>query len=272
MKKHSLLALVFALAATKASAQTTVADFDSPACSGRGVGVYQGIDFSQSPWDCENPGLAGQTGTSISWYRRINSGQFTLQTPGTLLSLSAATSTGSGTLTISTDAGESFSQSISTTFQALLTGFKKAASIITVTYSGGRTIELDNILYQTGSVSPTPGALTLTATLTWDDGSPVAGSLILSQLTGTASRMQLGTFAISSSGNASGTVNIDLTQADPLTFQVVLLGTNNATVGAPATFQVSKIMFPSNLTGINAKIVLSKSTMTIKSFNMGLVP
>lgn len=271
MKRHSFLALVFALAAAKASAQTTVADFDSPACSGRGVGVYQGIDFSQSPWNCENPGLTGQTGTSISWYRRINSGQFNLQTPGTLLSLNAATSTGSGTLTISTDAGESFSHPINTTFQTLLTGFKKAASIITVNYPGGRTIELDNITYQSGSVS-TPGALTLMATLTWDDGSPVAGSLILSQLTGPGSSTQLGMFAINSSGGASGTVNIDLTQPDPLTFQVVLLGTNNAAVGAPATFQVSRIMFPSNLTGINAKIILSKSTMTIKSFNMGLVP
>jgi len=67
-------------------------------------------------------------------------------------------------------------------------------------------------------------------------------------------------------------VNIDLTQPDPLTFQVVLLGTNNTAVGAPAIFQVSRVTFPSTLNGINAKIVLSKSTATIKSFNMGLVP
>ncbi len=274
MKKYFFLALILALAAAEASAQTTVADFDSPACSGNAIGVYQGIDFSPSPWDCENPGLTGQTGTSISWYRHINgnSGQFKLLAPGTLLSLSAATSTGSGTLTISTDAGESFSHSIDTTFQTLLTGFTKAASMITVKYPGGPTIELDNITYQTGSVSRTPGVLNLSATLTWDDGTPVAGSLNLSQLTGLGSPIQVGTFAINSSGGASGTVNIDLTQPDPLTFQVVLLGTNNTAVGAPAIFQVSRVMFPSTLTGINAKIVLSKSTATIKSFNMGLVP
>jgi len=260
------------LAGAEASAQTTVANFDSPACSGKGVGVYQGIDFSLSPWDCENPALTGQTGTSISWYRHIYSGQFKLQSPGTLLSLSAATSTGSGTLTISTDAGESFSRSINTTFQTLLTGFTKAASVITLKYSGGRTIELDNIMYQTGSVSLIPGMLNLSATLMWEDGTPVAGSLSLFQLTGTGSQTQLGTFAINSSGSASGTVNIDLTQPDPLTFQVALIGTNNTAVGAPAIFQVSKIMFPSTLTGITAKIVLSKSTMTIKSFDMGLVP
>jgi hypothetical protein len=108
VKKYFFLALVFALAAAKASAQTTVADFDSPACSGNAIGVYQGINFSLSPWDCENPGLTGQTGTSIAWYRHSNSGQFKLQAPGTLLSLNAATPTGSGTLTISTDAGELF--------------------------------------------------------------------------------------------------------------------------------------------------------------------
>ena len=92
VKRFHFLALVLALAATEATAQTTVANFDSPACSGKAIGVYQGIDFTLSPWDCENPGLAGQTGTSISWYRRTFSGQFKLQTPGTLLSLSAATS------------------------------------------------------------------------------------------------------------------------------------------------------------------------------------
>jgi len=270
VKKYFFLALVFALATAEASAQTTVADFDNPACSGNAIGVYQGIDFSL--WGCENPGLAAQTGTSIAWYRHSNSGQFKLQTPGTLLSLNAATPSGSGTLTISTDAGESFSHSINTTFQTLLTGFTKAASIITVKFPGGRTIELDNIMYQTGSVSRTPGMLNLSATLTWDDGTPVAGSLNLSQLTGLGSPIQLGTFAINSSGSASGTVNIDLTQPDPLTFQVVLVGTNNTAVGAPAIFQVSRVMFPSTLTGINAKIVLSKSTATIKSFKMGLVP
>jgi len=272
VKKFYFLAMVFALSAGAGAAQTTVADFDNPACSGKSVGVYQGIDFSLSPWECENPGLTGQSGTSISWYRHIYTGQFKLQTPGALLSLNAATSTGSGTLTISTDAGESYSHSINTTFQTLLTGFTKAASVITVKYPGGRTIELDNITYQTGSVSLTPGTLNLSATLTWDDGTPVAGSLNLSQLTGTGLQTALGTFTINSSGSASGTVTIDLTQSDPLTFQVLLLGTNSTAVGSPAIFQVGKLMFPANLTGINAKIILSKSTMTIKSFDMGLVP
>lgn len=272
MKRCFFLATLFAFAAVAASAQTTIANFDNPACSGNGVGVYQGIDFSLSPWDCENPGLNGQTGTSISWYQQTYSGQFRLQTRGVLLSLSAASSTGSGTLTVSSDAGESFSHSISNSFQTLQTGFTKPASVITVNYPGGWTIELDNLTYQVLSASAAPGTLNLSATLTWDDGTPVTGTLSLSQQTGTSTQGSLGAFAISSSGSASGTVKIDLTQPDPLTFQVVLMGVNNAKLGAPAIFQVSKLMFPASLTGINAKIVLAKSTMTIKSFDMGLVP
>jgi len=46
VKKYFFLALVFALATAEASAQTTVADFDNPACSGNAIGVHQGIDFS----------------------------------------------------------------------------------------------------------------------------------------------------------------------------------------------------------------------------------
>ncbi len=272
MKKYLFLMLVFVFAAVTTTAQTTVANFDSPACSGNGVGVYQGIDFSLSPWDCENPGLIGQTGTSISWYQQTYSGQFKLQSPGVLLSLSAATSTGSGTLTVSTDVGESFSHSINTTFQTLLTGFTKPASVITVKFPGGWTIELDNLTYQTASAVAAPRTLTLSATLMWDDGAAVAGSLSLLQLTGTSTQVHLGTFVISSSGSVSGTVKLDVTQPDPLTFQVVLLGTNNMVEAPPVTFQVIKVMFPSTLTGINGKIVLSKSTMTIKSFDMGLVP
>jgi hypothetical protein len=139
------MVLFLALAATSASAQTTVATFDNPSCSGNGVRTYQGIDFSLSPWDCENPALSGQTGTSISWFQSITSGQFRFISPQVLVSLSAATSSGSGTLTISTDAGESFSHSITTMFQTFQTGFSKLASVVTVRYPGGWTIQLDNI-------------------------------------------------------------------------------------------------------------------------------
>jgi len=272
VKRVLFLALLLAFSALAASGQTTVANFDSPACSGNGIGVYQGIDFSASPWDCENPNLAGQTGNSISWYQNTTSGTFRFQTPSVLVALSAATSSGSGTLTISTDAGETFSHTINTSFQTLLTGFNKPASVVTVKFPGGWTIELDNLTYQPGSITPTSDSLTASATLTWDDGTPVAGSVALAQISGSNTAKPLGTFAINSTGVVSGGIKIDLTQPDPLNFQIVLLGPGNTQVGPTLTFQVLKLMFPPSTTGINAKIVLAKATVTIKSFNIGLTP
>lgn len=273
MRRFLLLPFLLAFSAAAAFSQTTaVANFDNPPCSGNGVGVYQGIDFTSSPWDCEDPSLSGQTGTSLSWYQNIASGTFRFQSPSVLLSLSAATSSGSGTLTISTDAGESFSHSINTSFQTLLTGFTKPASVVTVQFPGGWTIELDNITYQSGTVAPPLGTLTATATLTWDDGTPVNGTVALAQITGSGAQRNLGTFAINSSGVVTGKIGIDLTQPNPLVFQVTLLGPANSPFSASATFQVLKVMFPSSTTGISAKIVLAKSTMTIKTFDIGLTP
>ena len=272
MRKYFLMILFLALAATSARAQATVATFDNPSCSGNGVRIYQGIDFSLSPWDCENPTLPGQTGTSISWFQSITTGQFRFITSQVLVSLSAATSAGSGTLTISTDAGESFSHSITTMFQTLQTGFSKPASVVTVKYPGGWTIQLDNILYQTASVPPPGGTLNASASLTWDDGTPVTGNLVLAQRVGSTTFSALGSFPISSNGTVSGAIKIDLSQPDPLTFQVILAGPTLTSTGPQAVFQVIKAMFPSPATGINAKIVLWKNTTTIKSFQIGLTP
>jgi hypothetical protein len=272
VKKYLLIILLlFSANAASTQAQTTVATFDNPLCAGNGVGVYQGIDFSLSPWDCEKTSLTGQTGTSISWYQQITTAHFGFPLPRLLVSLSAATSSGSGVLTITTDAGESFSHAINTAFQTLQTGFSKAASVVTVQYPGGWTIQLDNITYQALSSPPVPGTLGASATLSWDDGTPVAGSVTLLQILGPTSQRTLGMFPVNSTGALSGTIMIDLTQPDPLTFQILLLGPTNANVGS-TTFQVIKAMFPATATGINAKLVLWKATSTIKTFDIGLTP
>jgi hypothetical protein len=275
MRKFLLPAFLMALAAGATQAQTNVVTFDNPPCSGNGVAVYDGINFSLSPWNCANPGLSGQTGTSISWYQRITSGRFEFVSPQILESLSAATSSGSGTLTITTDAGETISRTITTKFQTIQTGFTKAATVVTVGFPGGWTIQLDNITYE--APPPTvsnaqPGTLTASASLLWDDGTPVTGSVQLIQIENGTTKHALGTFPINSSGMGKGTIQIDLTQADPLSFQVSLLGASGQQIGPPAIFGVLKAMFPSSSTGINAKIVLAKATTTIKSFDIGLVP
>ena len=273
MKKYSpiFLFLLLALIATSTPAQTTVATFDNPLCTtsaagvGSGVGVYQGIDFSLSPWICENASLTGQTGMSISWSQQITTGRFKFTLPRVLLSLSAATSTGSGVLTITTDAGEAFSHSINTAFQTLHTGFTEAASVITVNYPGGKTIQLDNLTYQAA------GKLGISGSLTWDNGTPVTGSVTLLQILSPTSQQTLGVFPVSATGAVSGTITIDLNHPDPLTFQILLHGPTGAIIGS-TTFQVLKAMFPVMATGINAKVVLWKETAAIKTFDFGLTP
>jgi len=141
-----------------------------------------------------------------------------------------------------------------------------------VRYPGGWTIQLDNISYQTVSALLPIGTLNASVSLTWDDGTPVAGSLILAQRIGTTTSSALGTFPISSSGTVSGAIRIDLSQPDPLTFEVILSGPTQTITAPQAMFQVIKAMFPSPATGINAKIVLWKATTTIKSFEIGLTP
>jgi len=266
VKRYSpvILSLLSALIATSTRAQTTVVTFDNPLCAGN-VGVYQGIDFSLSPWVCEKTNLTGQTGTSISWSQQITTGRFKFELPRVLVSLSAAATSGSGVLTVTTDAGESFSHSIDTAFQTLHTGFTEAASVVTVLYPGGKTIQLDNITFQAA------GKLGVSGALTWDNGTPVAGSVTLLQILGPTSQKTLGTFPVSTTGAVHGTITIDLNHPDPLTFQVLLQGPTHATIGS-TTFQVLKAMFPVTATGINAKIVLWRETSTIKTFDIGLTP
>lgn len=267
MKKSSpiILSLLLELMATSARAQTVVATFDNPVCAGNGVGVYQGIDFSMSPWACGKTNLSGQTGTSISWYQPITTGHFKFELPRVLVSFSAATTTGSGVLTITTDAGETFSHSINGVFETFHTGFTEAASVITVHYPGGRAVQLDNLTYQAA------GKLGVSGTLSWSDGTPVTGTVTLNQIFSPTTRKTLGTFTVGSTGAVRGTVAIDLNHPDPLTFQVLLFGPTHASVGS-STFQVLKGMFPVTATGINAKIVLWKENGTIKTFEFGLTP
>jgi hypothetical protein len=101
--------------------------------------------------------------------------------------------------------------------------------------------------------------------LTWDDSTPVTGSVIASQLITGSQPIVLGQFPLSSSGTATGTLAVDFTQPSPLAFQIVQ-------VGDSVSFQLPKAMFPTTATGVTAHIVLLKATTTIKTFDIGLTP
>jgi hypothetical protein len=154
--KGLLTAAALLLLAGPLSAQTVV-NFDTPPCAGNGIGVYQGIDFSLSAWDCERAALLGDATTTISWYNNIQRGQFKFLAPSVLLSLRASSSSGGGNIVISTDAGETLTIAAQSSVMppSVQTGFTKAASIITVAFAGGWTIQLDDLVYGP-AVAPAP--------------------------------------------------------------------------------------------------------------------
>jgi hypothetical protein len=77
MKRWLFLLLLVLLPIGVHAQTTTVARFDSPFCDGSGVGIYQGIDFSLSPWDCEkSASLPNDSTETISWYVNHTTGQF----------------------------------------------------------------------------------------------------------------------------------------------------------------------------------------------------
>jgi hypothetical protein len=74
--------------------------------------------------------------------------------------LRAGGSAGTNTLTITTDAGETLTKTLPVGVTPVTTGFTKPASVLTVTYTGGWTIELDDIMYSTAAVPPPPPTIT----------------------------------------------------------------------------------------------------------------
>ena len=181
-----------------------------------------------------------------------------------------------GTLSLADDQGQTVTFQVAQPgkMYTVTTGWTKPSKTVSTTYTQNWNLAFDNFTYQLPVVTPpaSPGTLAATIKLTWDDNTPVAGSVTAVQIVGSNTQSILGKFPIDSNGTAGGTITIDLTQPDPLSFQVLLMSPTNVQIGSPTSFQVPKLMFPPNANGINADIVLWKATQTIKAFTFGLKP
>jgi hypothetical protein len=109
-------------------------------------------------------------------------------------------------------------------------------------------------------------ALSITAKLLWTDGTPVAGTLVVSQLISpTSTKWQsLGSCTLNSAGVASGTIAWN--PNGPLTFSFTLLDTSGNTINS-----LTQTVTSAQITGLPATlsptIVLSKGKNVIKSFS-----
>jgi hypothetical protein len=115
-------------------------------------------------------------------------------------------------------------------------------------------------------ILPAPPSFHLSAKLTWDDGTPVAGTVVVAQeiSTNPAASKSLGSFPLDKNGATTAILTPDLNP--PLTFSFTLVDPTGANVNAlkiscdPLTLN----LFPRTL---NASIVLNKSSATLKSFS-----
>jgi photosystem II stability/assembly factor-like uncharacterized protein len=142
---------VFILQQTsRPSVHTTTVDFDNPPPAGHINGVFEGLDFGWGQWQWSGPYnvdptnhiyFADSTGTSRSF-------QFS---PGPrVLNGMRVYSTSPGTLTLSDDAGQTFTQAVTTgSLQAVATGWARPSTTVTVSFTNGWDLGVDDITYST---------------------------------------------------------------------------------------------------------------------------
>jgi hypothetical protein len=278
MKRYLLVALLISFAATISRAQgaTTIVTFDNPAPSGVAgpmPATFDGMTFG-ADWSWETGWSADSTNNVFFSSPASNTRSFGFLQPEIFLSLQVFADA-TGTLSLTDDQGQaaSFHVAQAGTLYTVKTGWTKASKTVNLTYTQSWHAAFDNFTYQAPApASSSGGKLAAAITLTWDDNTPVTGSVVASQTIAGNNQLVLGQFPLSSSGTASGTLAVDFTQSSPLTFQLILLSTSNVQVGSSVNFQLPKAMFPTNATGVSAHIVLSKATTTIKTFDIGLTP
>jgi hypothetical protein len=272
----AILLLSFAASVSQAQTATSVVTFDNPAPSaGAGAmpATFGGMTFGAA-WSWEPAWNPDTTNNVYFSSAASNTQSFGFVQPEVFVSVQVF-GDAAGILTLADDQGQSttFQVAKTGTLYTVTTGWTKASMTVHVTYTQGWHAAYDNFTYQTPSTgSGSAGKLAASIALTWDDSTPVTGSVVASQLITGSQPIVLGQFPISSSGTASGNLAVDLTQPSPLTFQIVLVSAANAQVGDSLSFQLPKTMFPTNATGVTAHIVLWKATTTIKAFDIGLTP
>jgi len=128
-----------------------VVDFDSPTPSdpsGTLDGVFGGINFGTGQWLWEGAYQSDSTNNIFFNSSTGNSRTFSFASGShVLISMKVVTSI-AGTLTLSDNTGQTFTQSISTgPVQLVTTGWTNPASTITVNFTQGWNIALDDITY-----------------------------------------------------------------------------------------------------------------------------
>lgn len=104
-------------------------------------------------------------------------------------------------------------------------------------------------------------SIALSATLLWDDNSPITGIVQVQQMQGTTNAV-LASFPLDAQGSFSGPITMDLTQPDPLSLQFNLIDASGNAAGSVKEV-VPKAMF-AGVTKAVASLTVARASMTLK--------
>jgi len=136
-----------------ASSTTTTVTFDNPVPPGSSGsflnGLFQGIDFGANQWRWENPYGADPTRHIYFDSSSGTSRTFTFSPgPRTLVSMRVFTGV-AGTLTLTDNLGQTSMQAITTgSMQLVTTGWAQPSTTVTVTFTAGWELGVDDIVYR----------------------------------------------------------------------------------------------------------------------------
>src|SRR2546428_10460445 len=159
---ESVLALVLLVAfarAETATGQTTTVNFDTPAPPGSSFdlvnGVFQGIDFGNGQWRWESAYDVDPTNHTFFDSPSGTSRTFRFSpAPRILTSMRVFPTDASaptGTLTLSDDLGQTITRTVTAgSMQLVTTDWIQASTVITVTFTAGWALRVDDIAHSVG--------------------------------------------------------------------------------------------------------------------------
>jgi hypothetical protein len=141
---------------------------------------------------------------------------------------------------------------------------QSVAGTASATFTLGSSANWTALFVAFSPASANTATFNTTATLKWDDGTPVAGTVTISQQTSASpvTLNSLGSFPLNSSGVAQGAITISL--SSPLTFLVTLVNTSGTVVNSMNLFANNQVIQTLPHT-FNPSIVLSKSNGSVVS-------
>jgi len=143
-------------------AQTVTVTFDNPPPPAGGYlnGVYQGIDFGVSQWRWTAPYASDPTNSIYFAQSSATLRTFSFSSSPRVLSRLSVYTTRNGTLTVSDGVNPNVTRAVTTgSMQQVATGWTQATTTITIQFSGGWSLGIDDIVYASSSTPPPPDTI-----------------------------------------------------------------------------------------------------------------